>query len=470
MSKARIKALVIAEAANPDWVSVPLVGWSHAQALAERADVHLVTQVRNRDAIANQGWQEGAEFTVIDSEAVARALWRVGSVLRGGADRGWTTLAAVQTPSYYYFEHLLWQQFGARIRAGEWDVVHRLTPLSPALPSLIARRVKNAGVPFVVGPLNGGVPWPRAYDALRRREGEWLSYVREVYRLLPGYRQTRKCASAIVVGSRITLDQVPQRLRDRCVYLPENAIDPSKFEDRAPAAGQRASDNVLRIAFVGRLVPLKCVDVLLEAAASLIRERPHSKQGFSGLEIEIIGDGPERAPLEALAKSLGISELVRFAGWVEHGKLAERLGRSHVFAFPSIREFGGGAVLEAMTLGLVPVVVDYGGPAELVTDTTGVRIPIGPKKQLIEGFRAALRRLMERPQEVAALGARAQTRVREVFTWDAKARQMVEIYRWVLGRRERPDFGMPLHDSTTADSTNGQVGPSASTNARTTSR
>ena len=106
--KKRYRVLLIAEAANPEWTSVPLVGWSHTRALAEITDAHLVTQIRNQEAIERFGWVEGKEFTAIDSEAVAKPLWKISSMLAGGDGRGWTTRMAINTFGYYYFERQIW--------------------------------------------------------------------------------------------------------------------------------------------------------------------------------------------------------------------------------------------------------------------------------------------------------------------------------------------------------------------------
>ncbi|MDP2081862.1 MAG: glycosyltransferase family 4 protein [Pseudotabrizicola sp.] len=412
----RPRVLLIAEAANPEWVSVPLVGWSLVRALAKVADVHVVTQVRNRDAFLRAGMVEGADFTAIDSEALARPLWKLGNFLSGGRG-GWTIQQAVATISYPYFERLVWQRFGANIRAGHYDLVHRVTPLSPVQQSPIATKCRRAGVPFVLGPINGGVPWPKGFEAEMRREREWLSKVRGLYRALPGRQGTLR-ADAILCGSRQTMRDIPAAHQDRVIYLPENAIDPARFNATAVHGGH----GPMRACFIGRLVPLKGVDMLIAAAAPLLRN--------GRLVLDIIGDGDMMEPLRAQAAPFG--DAVVFHGWKDHAQVQDIAARCQVLAFPSIREFGGGVVLEAMALGLAPIVVDYAGPAELVTEDTGWKVPITGRNAVIAGLAARLAHCVDHPQDVAAKGALARARVDELFTWNRKAAQILRVYHWVL--------------------------------------
>ncbi|MFN7292249.1 MAG: glycosyltransferase family 4 protein [Pirellula sp.] len=412
-----MRILLIAEACNPEWASVPLEGWSHSQAIAALPDVqaHLVTQIRNQDAILRAGLRESVDFTAIDSEAVMRPAYKLASLLRGGSGKGWTTVMALSSIAYPYFEHLVWKQFAARIRSGEFDIVHRLTPLSPTAPSLLAKRCFRAGVPFVLGPLNGGVPWPKQFDTARRREKEWLSYVRGIYKALPGYRSTRKYASAILCGSKATLEQMPSWCQDKCHYIPENAVDPARFSRLRLRTAQRP----IRCVFLGRLVPYKGPDMLLEAMAPLLVA--------GDVTLQIIGDGPMLPELQQFVASHQLPG-VSFLGWVEHQQVQNCLVDADLLTFPSIREFGGGVVLEAMALGVPAVVVDYGGPAELVTTETGWTIPLADRSSLIQRLRQQIAALVAEPTAIDTRGNAARKRALEQFTWSAKAKQVRGIY------------------------------------------
>ena len=428
----RPRVLAIAEAANPEWVSVPLVGWSLAQALRDVADVHLVTQVRNRDAILRAGLIEGRDFTAIDSESVARPLWALAEKLRMGEGKGWTTLQAINAMIYPWFEHLVWKEFGPAIKAGEYDIVHRITPLSPTITSPIASKVNRAGVPFVLGPLNGGVPWPKHFDAERRAEKEWLSYLRSAYKHLPGRHSTLKHASAIVVGSRHTQSEIPEVFQDKTLYIPENGIDPARFNQTA-----RPKGDVLKASFVGRLVPYKGADMLIAASADLLRS--------GRMTLDIIGDGPMLGHLTAQAKSLNCETGLTFHKWIPHVEVQSILSQSHILSFPSIREFGGGVVLEAMALGVVPVIVDYAGPGELVTTETGFKVPCGDRDEIIAAFGRTLADLSDRlsgnPAALDPMAQAAKARVDDYFLWSRKADQIREVYDWTSGRKnaEKPD-------------------------------
>src|SRR5258706_2448436 len=102
----RLRVLLLAEDANPEWASFPLGGWSHARALAGVADTHVVTHVRNCDAFLRAGLVEGRDFSAVDSEAVARPVYRVAEALRGGAGRGGATRSGAGPPRQYSFYRL----------------------------------------------------------------------------------------------------------------------------------------------------------------------------------------------------------------------------------------------------------------------------------------------------------------------------------------------------------------------------
>jgi glycosyltransferase involved in cell wall biosynthesis len=419
----RHRVLLIAEAANPEWTSVPLIGWSLSQALAKVTDAHLVTHVRNREAIQRAGLVEGRDFTAIDNESVAAPLWKLASLLRGGAGKGWTTLSAFSAFTYYSFEAEVWRQFGSRIAAREFDLVHRITPLSPTHQSPIAARLAKLNVPFVIGPLNGGVPWPKNFVDRQHAEREWLSHVRGLFKLLPHYRSTRRNSAAIIVGSKYTGTEIPNWARDKCVYIPENAVD----LDRFTLPRTHRATLPLQGAFVGRLVPYKGADMLLEATAEFL------KQGK--LKLHIAGDGPQRPQLEALVDQLDIRESVSFHGWVQHAAIQDILRTCDFLALPSIREFGGGVVVEAMALGVAPIVADYAGPSELVDDATGVRVKFDSRKSLVDGLRQAVGDVLHSPEMLDRLGSAGRDKVGERLTWTAKANQITAIYDAVLNGR-----------------------------------
>lgn len=418
--------LLLAEAATPDLVSVPLIGWCLSEALSRHADVHMVTHIRNRDSIERQGWREGREFSTIDTERLVSGLYKTVERLGGRDNKGWTLHQLVAPIGCMAFERQVWQRFQPALSAGAYDIVHRLTPMSPTTPSILGPRLQRLGVPLVVGPWNGGIPWPSGFSDRMHREREWLSLLRAGHRLLPGYAATRRCAAAILAGSRFTLSEVRGSPAERAFYLPENSVDPARFHK----VRSRRASTPLRGIFLGRLVPYKCADVLLRATADLLRRRQ--------LHLDIIGDGPERDAIRALVAELGVRHSVTLHGQVAHEHVQDILRDGDFLACPSIREFGGGVVLEAMALGVTPIVADYGGQAELVDDASGIRVPFTSEADLLAGFRSAIEGLVRQPAQLDRMGAAARARVEDLFTWDRKAEQIVAIYDWVRGGGAKP--------------------------------
>ena len=418
----RPRVLILAEHCNPLWPSLPIVGYKYALALAQHCDVRIVTQIRNKPAIIEDG-RELDRFDFIDNEYIARPMARLANVLRGGDQVAWSTAVIMGYPPYLAFERDTWKRYRRAIEAGEFDIIHRVTPMSPTQASYIAGR---GGVPFIIGPLNGNLDWPKAFRSEQKREKETLRKLRNFYKYLPYAKRTYTRAAAVLAAFRHTIDDIPFTPRERIVSFPEIGFDPDVFpSDRKRAPFDGPGEKVFL--YAGRLVPYKVPEVVVRAFIGDERLRQH--------RLRIIGDGPERARIEAMVRDAGAEDRVSFEGAKRQVEVAEAMLTSDAFVFPSIRELGAGVVIEAMATGTLCIVTDYGAPGDLVSNGRGVALPLQPLDDLVLSCRAAMLDCLDRPAEHAALAKAGQDHALANYTWDAKARQTVEVYRAVLSGR-----------------------------------
>ena len=271
-----MRVLLLADDCNPEWPSLPVVGYHTCRSIAEIVDTVVVTQIRNRPNIEKAGLGK-ARVVYVDTEYIAGRMHRLSQWLRRGKDVGWTMNVALNYPAYIAFEWEVLKRFRGDLKRGRFDIVHRVTPMSPTLPSPMAAW---SPVPFILGPINGGLAWPRAYYAELRREREWMTHLRSAYRLLPYYRSTYARSAAILASFTHTIDDLPHSTRRRTIDFPEVGFDPSTFH-----AATREAKESLTFLFAGRLVPYKCADVVIAAFAREPLLRNH--------RLWIVGEGPE---------------------------------------------------------------------------------------------------------------------------------------------------------------------------------
>ena len=191
-------------------VSIPVVTYSHAAALAELHDVTLVAGASVEDDLR----RAKAPFRAIEvvrmpllERIYAWGLRRINSDSQ--------VLTAFGYPFALAFEWRAWRQLRRRIFAGEFDVVLRLVPMSAGVAESFRFLPAQGPIPFVIGPLNGGLPWPPGFSQLENQK-EWISGLRNLYRFMPFARSTYRHAAAIIAASSQTYSEFALRIATNC--------------------------------------------------------------------------------------------------------------------------------------------------------------------------------------------------------------------------------------------------------------
>lgn len=270
------------------------------------------------------------------------------------------------------------------------------------------------GVPYATYLHGGESPGLLRWRVARALFGRWL-----------------RGAAAVAVNSEFTRRYFLELgfHLPRTVHVPPT-VDPRRYQ-APPDARQRLRkawglEEHFVVLSVGRLVPRKAHDLVLQAVAGLAREG-------EPVAAVLVGEGPQRAGLKVLARELGIAERVRFAGFVPDDVLGDYYAAADAFVLPSRRlperdgvEGFGIVFLEAGAAGLPVVGAASGGIPEAVDHgRTGFLVPPDDAQALV----GALRRLVHAPEQARRMGEEGRRRARE----DAREAvlQLWQVCGWV---------------------------------------
>jgi glycosyltransferase involved in cell wall biosynthesis len=225
----------------------------------------------------------------------------------------------------------------------------------------------------------------------------------------------RIVANSAAAAARLRAEGVPA---DRIAVVP-NGVDVSAF----PMAARGSAPH--RVVVVANLRRVKGHDVLIRAA-------PHILRRFPAATFHVVGDGPLRDDLRALAAACGVASAFTFLGHQED--VADRLAESGVFVLPSRSESTPNALLEAMAAGLPVVASDVGGVGEMVEEgRTGLLFAAGNSQALAD--RAC--QLMAAPALAASLGQAARAEVTARFSFERMVGAFEGIYEAALAANAR---------------------------------
>lgn len=407
------------EQCNPEWTSVPQLAFQFYDHLRRIAEVTLVTHIRNQQALSDR-FPELDENAIVylDESRLVKDYYGVVARLTSRGGVNWPLQHTLGFPVYAEFDRGVARQFGPRIEAGEFDAILGMTPILPRYPYQLSRSERK--IPFILGPVNGGLPFPDGFSEIAAKESARFNFLRSLCKLIPGYTDTYEKADRVLAGSRFTLEWIRDTFDikpHRLCYMAENGVSEDYFE--TPILRIEA-DAPLKLLFAGRLVPYKGADILIEAM-SLAAPRLNRV-----LDLTIVGDGPEKAALQRQSHEVGLSDNVHFTGQVPPTEMPSHFEASHLFCFPSIREFGGAVVLEAMASGVPCIVADHGGIGEYVDAECGIKIEPKNRDFLVQQFADAIVDLASDPDGLQRLSQAARLQA-DSYRWKNKARALLDV-------------------------------------------
>jgi len=417
--------LVLAYSISPDRGSEYAVGWNYVTHMARDNDLIVLyglagDHMGDIDEMAGAEARFGGRVTFVpvlpDRRAqIANHLNRTGHV-----------------PFSFYLAYRYWHQSALataqRILAErQVDIVHYLCPIGYREPGYLWKLDR----PYIWGPIGGmnmrpvrpffDLSFASGIRTAARNAANWIQF-RTSLRLKRAIART-DLLIANTTENRNLIFKVHGR---QCELLPENAIVRQSGPHRPQVPG-----DPLKLLWVGRIDQAKALEILIEALAKVNRQ---------DWQLTVIGDGPRREAVHALAAEKGLNERIHWLGKIDHDAVAAHFAASDVHILTSLAEAHSTVLWEAMSSGVPTIAIDHCGMHDSICDACGIRVPTGDLATLIDGFVAALDQLLGDRDRVQRLStntvscAHANSWDRRIAFWNDAYARAVAAYE----RRCRP--------------------------------
>ena len=412
MSK-RLKVLISAYACEPHKGSEPEVGWQWALQMARFHEVTVLTRANNRAGIEKelaslQGTMPLPRFVYHDAGPLLLWLKKRFRMVR-----------------FYYIR---WQN-------SAWNVVHRLQAensydlLHHVTFATFRYRtaIWNHGVPTVWGPVGGIesiplplLPWKQPASLFPEMLRNLNNAIQAA--ALSALPRRARMTDVTLVSTR-EMEQTFLQLGFKTTLMPTIGLQTSRLAARP----QPPHPGPLKILFVGNIITLKGIDFAIEAL----------RQSGTDATFTLVGDGNFMPALKKLAARLGLTERVHFRGRLTRLETLNVYPEFDLFLFPALHDTGGYAMIEAMSQSLPVICLDCGGPRIAVKDGAGIKVPLGSRRQVIDGLADAIRKYDQDRSLLLEHGRAAREVIAGDYDWDKKGLQLNAIYERAAAKKPR---------------------------------
>ncbi len=404
-----MRVLISSYACEPGRGSEPGVGWGWVTHLAAHHEVWVLTCKEHQRGIEPVRDQLPATLHWVYVELPGWLRW--GQRLPG-----------LGLEWHYFFWHATaWWKARRLVAEHRIELAHHVSWMSITRVTFVSR----LGVPSVVGPVDGlQICPPGGWVVIRSRFREWVRTLSIwLTRCNPLFLLTTAFADRIILANRAGSEFLPEAAAAKVIAPLQIGADPLPPlpEGVVRPAWQRGEFVVF---WSGRMVDQKGLEIVIRAVAAL---KARHAPVLGELQIVVAGGG-DATFFQKLTKELGVEAFFHFAGYLGREAYAEVWKVARALVFTGLRDTAGMVIMEAMQLERPVLVIDTGGPGEMVTPECGILVPCRTLEEAVTGIADGLERLHGDPELCARMGKAGRERALECFSWEKNTLRLNEIY------------------------------------------